>query len=64
MKWRGLELVGERMRLYDGVGSDFSEEGRRIREEGAFSQCFFGQTAAIISFAGKALQGPLGEREL
>jgi hypothetical protein len=52
------------MRLYDGVGSDFSEEGRRIREEGAFSQCFFGQTAAIISFAGKALQGPLGEREL
>jgi hypothetical protein len=52
------------MRLYDGIGSDFSEEERRIRGGGASSQCFFGQTAAIISFAGKALQGPLGEREL
>jgi len=52
------------MRLYDGVGSDFSEEEGRIREDGAFSQCFFGQTAAIISFEGKALHGSLGEREL
>ena len=51
------------MRLYDGVGSDFSEEEGRRREEGAFSQCFFRQTAAIISIEGEALHSPLGERE-
>jgi hypothetical protein len=51
------------MRLYDGVGSDFSEEEGRTRERGAFSQCLFGQAAAIISLGGKALHSPLGERE-
>jgi hypothetical protein len=50
------------MRLYDGVGSDFFEGEERIREGGAFSQCFFGQTAAIISFGGEALHGPLEGR--
>jgi len=36
----------------------------RIREERAFSQWFFRETAARISSEGKALHGSLGERKL
>jgi hypothetical protein len=42
----------------------FTEEEKRIREERAFSQWFFGETATRTTSEGKDLQGPLGEREL
>jgi len=48
----------------NGVGSNFTEEEERIRGEGAFSQCFFRQTVAIISIEGRFFHGPLGEGEL
>jgi len=44
--------------------SNLTGEEERIREERAFSQWFFGETAARISSEGKDLQGPLRERKL
>ncbi len=47
-----------------GFGVELLGGEERVREERAFSQCFFGETVTIIPSEGKDLDGPLRERKL